>query len=80
MTDTTCMPRATRSMHTDYDPQSILVADHRGRLIADAHAWCRANQARSHRHERRRPNWRWRPRWGLPTPARPAVTLTGASS
>jgi hypothetical protein len=80
MTDTTFMLRGTHSPHIDYDARSIVVADHRARLIADARARRLADEARSHRRARRRPGWRWRPRWGLPAPARPAVSVTGASA
>ncbi|MGH8859783.1 MAG: hypothetical protein ACRDVG_00880 [Jatrophihabitantaceae bacterium] len=62
------------------DALSVLVADHHRTLVAQARAARRVAQARADRRKRTRPGWRWRPRWTLPAPARPATTAAATTS
>lgn len=52
-----------------------LAPSRRQDLLADAQQWRRMQRARSHRHNSRRRAWKWRPRWTLPTPLRPATRV-----
>ena len=53
----------------------LLVAAVQQDLLADAQAWRRTDQARSYRRKGRRAGWKWRPRWTLPAPLRPATKV-----